>query len=201
MKKKILQVGITGGIGSGKTTICKMFEAIGIPVYYADVRAKKLMTESPILVQKITELLGTAAYAEDGTLNRAYIAQQVFEDKDKLNQLNALVHPAVHADGKSWHEHQTNVPYTLNEAALMVESGGYRRMDKLITVFAPEHIRIQRVMKRDGSTAEAVQARIQKQLPEIEKIKVADFIINNTGDFSLIKQVYAIHQKLIQSNF
>ncbi len=191
------QVGITGGIGSGKTTVCKLFETLGIPVYYADYRAKKLMTDSEELVQQIKDLIGTDAYFDDGSLNRPFIASVVFKDQSKLNQLNAIVHPAVHEDGRNWQAAQTSV-YTLNEAALMVESGGYKRMDKLITVFAPQEKRIERVMQRDGSTEAEVLARINKQLPEIEKINKSDFVINNDGSYPLIKQVYGIHQQLLR---
>lgn len=192
------QIGVTGGIGSGKTTVCKLFETLGIPVYYADDRAKKIMVESPDLIKGIKSAFGEEAYTSDGELNRLYLAQIVFNDQSKLATLNGLVHPAVHADGQAWIAAQKNAPYALNEAALMVESGGYKRMDKLISVFAPQEIRIQRVMQRDGSTKEQVLARLNKQLPEIEKIKVADFVINNDGNHSLIKQVYAIHQHLLR---
>ena len=195
----IKKIGVTGGIGSGKTTICKLFETLGIPVYYADWRAKKLMVEYPPLIAGVKTIFGKKAYTNDGQLNRKYIASIVFEDQKKLHELNALVHPAVHADGESWHNEQLNVPYTLNEAALMVESGGYKRMDKLITVFTPQETRIQRVMQRDNSSEAEVRARMHKQLPEIDKIKVADFVINNDGHYSLIKQVYAIHQQIIKS--
>ena len=193
----MLKVGITGGIGSGKTTVCKMFETLGIPVYYADDRAKWLMTRAPEIRRAIIELFGAQAY-ENEQLNRAYIAGIVFKDPDKLKQLNAIVHPAVKKDGQAWQEQQKNIPYTLKEAALIFESGSFKDLDKVITVFAPEELRIQRILARDQTTEEAVKARMDQQMPEEEKIARADFVIYNDGVHSLIRQVYAIHEQLSQ---
>lgn len=192
-----MKVGITGGIGSGKTTVCKIFETLGIPVYYADMRAKWLMAQDPALVASIKELLGLKAYREDGSLDRAYIAQEVFGNATKLQQLNQLVHPAVAEDGERWHEAQKGVPYTLKEAALLFESGSYLAMDKMITVFAPEELRIQRVVARDHSSPEAVRARMAQQMPEEEKVRRADYVIHNDGQQPLIPQVLAIHRELL----
>lgn len=189
-------LGITGGIGSGKTTVCKIFETLGIPVYYADERAKYLMSHDPKLIAGITELFGQEAFLEPQVLNRAHIAQIAFNDKEKLNQLNALVHPAVAQDGLNWQAAQQNVPYTLKEAALLFESGSYRTLDKIIVVAAPLELRIQRVMARDGAKREEVEARISKQMPEEVKVSLADFIVNNDGVNALIPQVMAIHAKL-----
>ena len=189
-------LGITGGIGSGKTTVCKIFETLGIPVYYADERAKYLMSHDPKLIAGITELFGQEAFLEPQVLNRAHIAQIAFNDKEKLNQLNALVHPAVAQDGLNWQAAQQNVPYTLKEAALLFESGSYRTLDKIIVVAAPLELRIQRVMARDGAKREEVEARISKQMPEEVKVSLADFIVNNDGVHALIPQVMAIHAKL-----
>ncbi|HMQ47901.1 MAG TPA: dephospho-CoA kinase [Saprospiraceae bacterium] len=193
----MLKIGITGGIGSGKTTVCKIFETLGIPVYYADEQARRLMVEDPTLVQNIRQLLGEGAYTESGQLNRAYIAQQVFQDKSLLQQLNQLVHPAVALDGLHWHESQTGVPYTLKEAALLIESGSYKQLDYLIVVTAPEAIRLERVMQRDQVESAAVLARMKQQLPESEKIALADFLIDNNGQHPLIPQVLTIHQQLL----
>jgi dephospho-CoA kinase len=189
-------LGITGGIGSGKTTVCKIFETLGIPVYYADDRAKYLMSHDPVLIAGIIELFGSEAFLEPHLLNRAHIAQVAFNDKEKLNQLNALVHPAVAQDGLNWQVAQHNVPYTLKEAALLFESGSYRNLDKIIVVAAPLELRIQRVMARDEAKREEVEARISKQMPEAEKVKLADFVINNDGKSPLISQVMAIHFKI-----
>ena len=199
-QSKILKVGITGGIGSGKTTACQIFEAIGIPVYYADLRAKWLMAHDPALVGGIKQLLGKKAYLQDGSLDRAYIAQAVFNDAGKLQQLNHLVHPAVAEDGERWHFAQKGVPYTLKEAALFFESGNYKAMDKMITVFAPEETRIQRVVARDQSEPAAVRARMNSQMPEEEKMRRSDFVIYNDGSRSLVLQVLEIHRQLSGMN-
>lgn len=193
----MLKVGITGGIGSGKTTVCKLFETLGIPIYYADDRAKAIMITNEKLIAGLKAEFGNETYLDDGSLNRSYIAGIVFSDKSKLEKLNALVHPAVRIDGDNWFEAQSDKPYALKEAALHFETGGYKLLDKMITVFAPEKVRIERVMKRDNVTAEAVKARIDKQLPDSEKMKKADFVIYNDGSKSLIDQVLAIHQTLI----
>ena len=171
-----------------------MFEILGIPVYYADTRAKALMTEAPALVAQIKDLLGKKVYQKDGSLNRKRIAKIVFNDKEKLAQLNALVHPAVAVDGENWHKAQKDVPYTLKEAALLVESGSYKSMDFLISVWAPKELRIERVQIRDNASGEEVEARIDKQMPEMEKLKAADLVIINDEKTSLIEQVVRIHQ-------
>lgn len=196
MKKK-WKVGITGGIGSGKTTVCRIFETLGIPVYYADERAKWLMINNKTLKKEIIKLFGAAAYSAGGELNRKHIADIAFQDPDKLKTLNQIVHPAVLSDGEKWHRKQVNVPYTLKEAALLFESGSYLQLDKIITVTAPLEIRIQRVIERDQSDREKVLSRIQFQMPEEEKIAQSQFIIINDGQRSLIRQVLDIHNKLI----
>lgn len=192
----MLHIGITGGIGSGKTTVCKIFATLGIPIYYADDRAKALMTEDKDLVQQVKEIFGSEAYLSDGQLNRAHIANIAFSNKDKLAQLNAAVHPAVAKDTLRWQSEQANAPYTLREAALLFESKSHLLLDKVITVFADKEIRIARVLERDNATRAAILARMDKQMPEEEKIKLADFVIRNNGEESLVQQVWAIHQKL-----
>lgn len=190
------KVGITGGIGSGKTTICQLFEILGIPIYYADDRAKALIVENETVKAKLVEAFGKETYLPDGSYNRSYIANIVFADKKELEKLNHIVHPAMYQDGLDWHNAQEGVPYTLKEAAILFESKGNLHMDKTILVVAPEDIRIERVLKRDNSTIEAIKARIDKQLPDAEKIKLADFIILNDGKAPLVSQVLKIHDKL-----
>lgn len=197
--EKKLKIGITGGIGSGKSTVCRLFEVLGIPVYYADDRAKSIMVDKMEVVEQIIDLLGPAAYFPDGSLNRQFIAGIVFKDSEKLQKLNKIVHPAVRTDGIEWHHSQTDVPYTLKEAALLIESGNYQSMDKIIVVSAPKEMRIQRVMTRDQVEKAAVLARMEKQLPEKEKIKKADFVITNDLTRPLIQQVWKIHQSLLAS--
>lgn len=196
----MISVGITGGIGSGKTTVCRFFERLGIPVYYADRSAKALMEEDRDLANAIQKVFGKAAYLPDGTPDRAYLASAVFGDHEKLRQLNALIHPAVRKDAARWISEQSGVPYFLYEAAILFESGHARTFERIITVYAPEELRIRRVTERDGMTREAVQSRMAHQLPEEEKMKNADFIIYNDGEQSLVSQVLKIHRELIDTD-
>lgn len=195
VNKMPFRVGITGGIGSGKTTVCHLFEALGIPIYYADDRAKWLLGHDEALIKAVKGLLGEEAYVE-GQYNRAYVGEVVFKNPKLLAQLNAISHPAVEADSRKWHESFVNVPYTLKEAALMIESGSHRYLDYLIVVIAPEALRIERVMRRDRVDAAAVRSRIARQMAEDEKIKLADWVVVNDGQHALIPQVWAIHQAL-----
>lgn len=192
----MLKVGITGGIGSGKTTVCKIFELLGIPVYYADDRAKLLMTENEAVVTEVKKAFGEEAYFKDGSLNRSYLSSIVFKDEEQLKRLNSIVHPAVYLDGESWHAAQKDVPFTLKEAALFFENGSNLLMDKMICVTAPEDLRIQRVIDRDGTTEAAVRARMDKQLPESIKVEGSDYIINNDGSKSLLIQVWETFSSL-----
>ena len=192
-----LRIGITGGIGSGKTTVCKIFKTLGIPVYDADDRAKILMTDSRDLKKQLIHTFGTAAYLPSGQLDRKYLAGIVFKDKAALEKLNAIVHPAVKKDGLDWEKEHISTPYTLREAALIYESGIDKTLDYVIVVTAPEALRITRVMQRDGLPSDAVRHRIQKQWPEKDKVKKADFVIVNDGENSLVKQVVKVHEMLI----
>jgi len=192
----MLKIGITGGIGAGKTTVCRLFELLNVPVYYADDRAKALMTDNQELVSQIKALLGDQAYFDNGSLNRKHIASIVFQDKGKLALLNALVHPAVAKDSQTWFKNLKNTTFALKEAALLFEAGSYKDLDQIITVAAPLELRIERVMKRDNITRDAVLARLDKQMPQEEKIKRSDIIINNGLQDSLIQQVIEIRNKL-----
>ncbi len=192
----MLKVGITGGIGAGKTTVCRLFELLNVPVYYADDRAKILMTEDQALVKQIKTLLGDQAYLDDGSLNKKHISSIVFNDTAKLALLNSLVHPAVAKDSQNWFNNLEEVPFALKEAALLFEAGSYKHLDQIITVAAPLELRIERVMKRDNVARNAVLARIDKQLPQEEKIKRSDFVINNDTQDSLIQQVIQIRNIL-----
>lgn len=196
----MLKVGLTGGIGSGKSSVAKIFETFGVPVYYADDRAKILMTGNRELIAGIKRIFGEEAYAPDGALNRAFIAERAFGDNPLLKQLEALVHPAVLADVEEWHHTHSSVPYTIREAALLFETGSYKSLHKVITVFAPLELRIKRVMERDRSSREDVEARVAKQMPEEEKLRLADFVIHNDGTHSLVMQAWDIHQQLLTIN-
>ena len=196
----MLKVGITGGMGSGKTTVCKIFETLGIPIYYADDQAKYLMTHNNKLKQKIIDIFGTKAYRNDQNLNRKYIADIAFKNPKKLKKLNEAVHPAVLEDSENWQKAQQDAPYTLKEAALLFESGSYLKLDKMITVVSPLELRIQRILERDKTTKEAILARIEKQLSDEEKVAKSDFIIFNDLKNSLVKQVLKIHDQLIRQS-
>lgn len=194
-----LRVGITGGIGSGKSLVCRMFGTLGVPVYYADLWAKYLIDTDAEIIEGIKAIFGQEAYSASGEYNRAYVAKIAFEVPEKLAALNALVHPAVERHSRAWHDDWAAVgqPYTLKEAALMIESGSHRYLDVLIVVTAPERLRIERVMRRDGLSAEQVRARMKHQLPEAEKVRLADFVIENDGQHALIPQVWAIHRAIL----
>lgn len=194
------KVGITGGIGSGKTTICKVFEVLGIPVFYADTVAKEIMCQDALLVEGIKTAFGNESYFEDGKLNNKHIAGIVFNNEKALAQLNALVHPAVFRAFDTWEQTiPANTPYTLKEAALLFESGSYKMCDTTILVTAPYEIKLKRVMERDGVAAEQVIARMDKQLSDGEKSKLANHFIVNDEQQSIIEQVLALHQEFIKS--
>ena len=205
MRRKItsthpmIKVGITGGIGSGKTTVCKLFEELGIPVYYADNRAKYLMQHELHLIDELKKHFGPDIY-ENGQLNRAALAAKVFNNAAQLKLLNSLVHPAVFHDTEVWLQQQQDLhlPYVLKEAALLVESGAYKKLDKLIVVTAPHELRVQRVMQRDQVSEAEVMARISNQLPQHEKVKLAHFVIENNGPLHELKEkVLKIHEQLL----
>ncbi len=193
----MLKVGITGGIGSGKTTVCKIFEQLGISVYYSDLRAKYLMSENLSVKQQILELFGELAYAEN-KLNTKYISKIVFNDKIMLNRLNAIVHPAVYADAEEWFKQHQNENYVLYESALLLANNVKTNLvDKVILVIADEEIRINRVMNRDQADRKSVLERMNNQLSQEKQIALADFIVNNNQDYSQIEhQVLAIHNQL-----
>lgn len=195
----MLRVGITGGIGAGKTTVCRRFEAMGIPVYYADQAAKRLMYRDPNLKAAIKGLLGSEAYHRNGRPDRSYIASKIFNDTKLLEALNLIVHPAVGRDASAWFDKQAqHAAYALYEAALLVENGSYKDFDYLISVSAPQEVRIARVMSRDGITRGQVIARLNNQLPQDRKDKVADYVIENTDLATLKVQVEKVHQALIR---
>lgn len=197
----MLKVGITGGIGSGKTTICKVFETLGVPVFYADTVAKQIMASDRVLVESMKRTFGAESYTAEGTLNNKYIAGIVFSDAGQLQKLNELVHPAVFRAFDNWlSQMPITVPYILKEAALLFESGSYKMCDQNMLVIATEQTRLQRVIERDGVTAEQVKARMEKQLPDEEKKKLADYIIYNNETDSLIIQVTKLHQQFLNTS-
>ncbi len=195
---KPLQIGITGGIGSGKSLVCKIFNALGTPTYDADSRAKMVMTTDGILVEAIKKEFGVLSYDAKGVLNRQHLANSVFNQPDKLKRLNELVHPRVALDYKHWVSSQTNVKYVLKEAALLFESGSYQSLDKIIVVTAPETLRVQRALIRDPHrSAEQTKEIIRNQMEEEEKTKRADYVIVNDETTLLIPQVLNLHLQFI----
>ncbi len=195
----MLKTGITGGIGSGKTTVCKIFEILGIPVYYADDKAKYLMVNDKDLVKNIISVFGEKSYLKNGELNRKYIANIAFKNKRKLEELNKEVHPAVKRDFENWVNEQ-KAPYIIKEAALLFETGSYKDLDFNILVSTPLDIRIKRVMMRDNIDKESVLARVNNQMPEEDKMKLAEFVIYNDERHSLIQQVLDLDKKLRKLN-
>ena len=190
-----LQIGITGGIGSGKSLVCRIFSCLGIPVYDSDRRAKALMTTDGILISQIRKEFGDLSYDDHG-LNRGYIAEVVFKDKDKLEKLNQLVHPRVGADYSLWLSQHQNSPYILKEAALLYETGSYRQLDRVIMVYADEDVRVRRVVARDKHrTYEQVKEIMKQQWPDEEKKKRADYVLLNDESVLLIPQVLGLHDK------
>jgi dephospho-CoA kinase len=192
----MLKAGLTGGIGSGKSTVAKVFEVLGIPVYYADDAAKRLMNEDENLKQQIIQHFGTETYI-DGRLNRQHLSSLVFNNKEKLELLNSLVHPATIADAQIWFAAQT-APYLLKEAALLFESGTAEGLDKVIGVHAPETLRLKRVMDRDGVNAQEVKRRMNNQLSETIKMRLCDYVINNNEQQTVVPQVLQLHEQLLE---
>lgn len=193
-----LKVGITGGIGSGKSYVAQLFKALGVPFYDADKEAKLIMTRNAQVRAAIIATFGAAAYFPDGTLHKAYLAEQAFQSEDSTKKLNAIVHPAVIQDALDWSNKQT-AAYSLKEAALLFESGSYKTLDYTILVVAPRDLRIQRVRARDQATEAQVRARMDKQLPDDQKEKLADFILVNDGKVPLLPQVLQIHNTLTKA--
>ena len=192
----LLKIGITGGIGSGKSTVAKMFETLGIPVFYADTRAKILMDENEELKEKIQENFGKDAYVY-GKLDRKHLSSIIFNDSKKLALLNSFVHPATIKDADDWMKQQ-KTHYAIKEAALIFESGSQEYLDYVIGVYAPTTVRIQRVIKRDNITAEEIKVRMNKQIDEEIKMRLCDFVITNDEQHLLIPQVLKIHEELMQ---
>ena len=192
----VLKVGLTGGIGSGKSTVAKIFEVLGIPVYYADVEAKRLMNEDAELISSISKKFGEQAYTNK-ILNRKYISSIVFSDPVKLEQLNAIVHPATKKDSANWMNRQTS-PYAIHEAALIFEAKVSDRLDYVIGVSSPPELRIKRAMGRDDVSHEEVLRRMNKQLDEEIKMSKCDFVLINDEKQLLIPHVLELHEKLIR---
>ena len=192
----MLRIGITGGIGSGKSTIAKVFSTLGIPVYYADDAAKRLMNADDELKQNIQKHFGPETY-KNGLLDRSYLGKLVFDDPYKLELLNKLVHPVTINDASVWMIKQ-NAPYVIKEAALLFETSAQEGLDYIIGVFAPKHLRLHRTMQRDNISKEEVEKRMERQVDENIKMKLCDFIIYNAEQQLVIPQVLSLHQRFIK---
>ena len=190
-------IGLTGGIGSGKTTVAKMFSEINVPIYTADTEAKKLINKSKVIKRKLIKLFGEKAYIDE-KLNRDFIAQKIFNDKNLLEKMNAIVHPKVASHFERWLSKQ-NAPYIIKEAAILFENGSYLFCDAVILVIADKEVRMQRVIKRDNSSRSKVQAIINNQWDDSKKKALSQFIINNSTLSKTRIEVIKIHKEILES--
>lgn len=188
------RVGITGGIGSGKSTIAKVFEVLGAPVFKADDEGKKALNEDPELIEAVKERFGSDIYGPEG-VDRKALARIVFNDPGELEALNGMVHPRVRERFHEWCKEREEEPYVVEEAAILIESGGYREMDHLILVTAPEELRVQRVVERDGSDPRAVRARMEEQMSEEAKRAYADSILPNDDSKLLLPEILGLDER------
>ncbi len=192
----MLKVGLTGGIGSGKTVVANIFKVLGIPVFDADAAAKEIMEQDEKLIEQIRNEFGEASY-EGNKLNRKYLADKVFNDSYQLDKLNAIVHPAAIQAGLDWAEKQT-APYVIKEAALMFEAGSAFNLQYVIGVTAPKSLRIKRVMDRSSLTREEVLARMNRQISDVIKMRLCDYVIVNDEQQMILPQVLNIHEQLLE---
>lgn len=191
-------VGLTGGIGSGKSYVARIFQNLGIPIYEADLRARELSDSNPAIRKKIIDIFGDNAYQNE-ELNRNWIGGQVFSQVDLLEKLNQIIHPEVDSDFSKWCTENNEAPYIIKEAAILFETGSFRKMNYNILVTAPEWLRIERVGKRDLLITEEIRKRMENQWDDNEKLKLADFVIINDGKSLILPEVLNIHQKLTQN--
>jgi len=193
------KIGITGGIGSGKSTVCEVFRLLGVPVFHADIEAKNLQNNNLNIKYRIKELFGEDVYTPDGILDRKKMAGIIFNDQKFLEAINGIIHPAVRNCFQKWCENYQKLPYVLYEAAILYESGFASDFDRNILVIAEERLRIERVIKRDQITEENIKERIKNQMPDIEKVKKTDFIIENNNQSLIIPQILKL-DKLIRED-
>ncbi|MCW3806593.1 dephospho-CoA kinase [Plebeiibacterium marinum] len=194
----MISIGITGGIGSGKSTVCKIFETLGVPVYYADARSRMLTDSHPQIISGVKSLFGGQIYTQ-GKLDRKRVGEVVFKNKNLLNELNRIIHPVVAEDYIHWSRQHFDKPYVLKEAAILFESGAYKQVDKIVTVSAPRELKIMRVMQRDGVTREDVMSRMNNQWDDEQKVAKSDYVIYCNDTDLVVTQVLGLHEKLINS--
>lgn len=193
----MLKIGITGGIGSGKTTVCRVFELLDIPIFYADTVAKLIMNTDPVLKEEILKTFGQKSYSMDGELNRSYISSIVFKNESELDKLNALVHPAVFRAFDKWLSIHYDAPYIIKEAALLFETKSYTMCDLSVLVVSPEALRVKRVIARDAISQDEIALRIKRQLSDEQKMKLADHILFNDESRLLIPQILELDQQFL----
>ncbi len=195
--EKRFKVGVTGGIGSGKSYICQILQNMGYPVFFSDQASKQLLANSPDIIAKVTTLLGSEAYHEDGSVNRAFIAAKIFNDGSLLEKVNEIMHPAVRAAFDSWADEQKET-IVFNEAAILFETDGYQELDKNILVLAPESVKIKRVLEREETSEQEIKRRMSNQWSDEQKIPLADYIIRNGDEDMLMPQINEIIEDMLQ---
>ena len=196
----MLRVGITGGIGSGKSTVCTVFENLGVPVFSSDVEGRKLLNTHDEVIAEVKRTFGRDMYTAEGAIDRERMGRLVFSDPKALDALSRIVHPKVNEVFNDWIRYHERSAYVLKEAAILFESGYYHDLDKIITVFAPKEVRIERVMKRDGMSREDVEKRMRFQYSDEDRNKLADFIIINEQRSKLLEQVMELHEILLNES-
>jgi dephospho-CoA kinase len=192
-------VGLTGGIGSGKTTIAKMFHELGVSIYIADIEAKKLMHSSKEIKEELMDTFGKKTYI-NGKLNRSYLSNIVFNQPEELKKINAIVHPRVGQHFKDWYAARSSEKYIIKEVAILFENGSYKQCDKIITVVAPLETRFERLLQRDKTTRAAIQSRMDNQWSDTDKIALSDYIIHNEDLEDAKAQVAKIHEEIMHSS-
>lgn len=193
-----MQVGVTGGIGSGKSVVCRIFACLGVPVYEADARAKWLIDNDFNIKAEVVDLLGVESFTADGTYNRKYVASRVFSDSQLLQKLNQIIHPRVFTDSDRWLQRHSSEPYVIREAALMSRAGEGNTLDKIIVVTAPLTLRIGWIKSRDPQRSEEdIRAIVKSQISEEARLELADFVIDNGEKVALIPQVLSLHKTLL----
>ncbi len=189
-----LLIGITGGIGSGKSMVCRLFECLDIPVYYADSRAKWLTNHDPEIRERVTALLGAETYDSSGQYNTRFVASRVFNNAPLLKELNAIIHPVVLRDTKDWVARHAGVPYVVKEAAIMAKASQANAVDYVVVVEAPVELRIQRILQRDKRTEQEIRSIMERQVSDESRRGIADYIVHNDDASELIPQVLHLHE-------
>ncbi|HBF88366.1 MAG TPA: dephospho-CoA kinase [Bacteroidales bacterium] len=194
----MLKIGVTGGIGSGKSVVCTIFKQLGIPIFNADIEAKRIMVSNQNVVNQIKLNFGDVIYNEDSSINKKKLADIIFTNKEALKIINSIIHPEVKNEFEYWACLQNSKPYVIEESAILFESGAYKNFDKIISVISPIGLRIMRVIARDGVTKNQVLSRMNSQISDDEKIKLSDYIVYNDDSKMLIPQILDLHSKLIK---